>query len=129
MHTLKIKPLSVNQAWKGKRFKTDLYKAYEKELFHILPKKDINPKAKLAIHIEFGFSNSGSDIDNPVKPFFDVLQKKYGIDDKSIHFHSVQKIVVKKGQEYIKFSILEYKRSVMDRIINIIFSSLRHRLF
>ena len=29
---IEIKPLSVNTAWKGRRFKTDAYKAYEIEL-------------------------------------------------------------------------------------------------
>ena len=91
-------------------------------------KKKIDLNAKLCIHIEFGFSNSSSDIDNPVKPFFDVLQKKYGIDDKNIYFHSVQKVIVKKGEEYIKFSISEYKRGPIDRILNLIFSSIKSRL-
>ena len=34
---LKIKPLSVNQVWQGKRFKTKTYKDYEKNVLAILP--------------------------------------------------------------------------------------------
>lgn len=70
-----IKPLSVNEAWQGKRFKTDAYKSYEKNLLLLLPRMAI-PTGKMKVFFEFGLSNVCSDIDNPVKPFLDVLQKK-----------------------------------------------------
>jgi Holliday junction resolvase RusA-like endonuclease len=97
-----IKPLSVNDAWKGRRFKTDSYKNYEKELLLILPDIDI-PDGDLAIFLQFGFSSSGSDWDNPIKPFVDVLQKKYGFNDSRIHMAVVNKVKVKKGKEYIRW--------------------------
>ena len=53
---LKIKPLSVNDAWQGKRFKTDTYKAYEKQVLLMLPKIEI-PEGPLTINLEFGFSS------------------------------------------------------------------------
>ena len=34
---LMIKPLSVNEAWQGKRFKTNSYKSYEKDVMRLLP--------------------------------------------------------------------------------------------
>ena len=33
---LNIKPMSVNEAWQGKRFKTNEYKQYEKSCFILL---------------------------------------------------------------------------------------------
>jgi len=51
---LKIKPLSVNEAFKGRRFKTDKYDAFIQKMFYILPKEiDIPDQTniKLAIHI------------------------------------------------------------------------------
>jgi len=39
MITVKIKPLSANEAWKGRRFKTDEYKTYEHSLHYLLPRK------------------------------------------------------------------------------------------
>lgn len=100
MTKIDIKPLSVNKAWRGKRFKTDFYKSYEEELLWILPK---NIKVYPKLTIEFGLSSTLSDIDNPVKPFIDVLQKKYGFNDKDIDELHLYKKIVKKGQEYIDF--------------------------
>lgn len=102
---IKIKPLSVNEAWQGKRFKSPAYKDYEKELLYRLPALKLPPKPYYIIY-EFGFSNMRSDIDNPVKPFQDVLQKKYNFDDADILKITVKKVKVKKGEECIRFEIL-----------------------
>ena len=102
-----IKPLSVNKVWKGRRYKTQEYKDYENELFYILPKMDI-PKGKLSLCIKWGMSSKASDIDNCAKPFIDILQKKYGFNDKSIYNLIMEKVDVKKGEEYIKFDIEKY---------------------
>lgn len=101
-----IKPLSVNEAWQGKKFKTPKYKEYEKALMALLP--DVEPliDAKpLEIFIEVGFSNKQSDIDNIVKPFVDILQKKYKFNDRFIYKMTVEKHIVEKGNEYIEFYI------------------------
>jgi Holliday junction resolvase RusA-like endonuclease len=104
MVNLNIKPLSVNQVWQGKRFKTKLYGQYERDLLSMLPNMKL-PKPPYKLYYEFGFSNSASDIDNPIKPFQDVLQKKYDFNDSLIHHLEVKKVKVKKGFEYIKFEI------------------------
>lgn len=104
MVNVKIKPLSVNQCWQGKRFKTPKYKQYEKALLLMLPKIKL-PLPPYKVYYEFGFSNSLSDWDNPIKPFQDVLQKKYNFDDRHIFEATVKKTKVKKGEEYIKFEI------------------------
>jgi Holliday junction resolvase RusA-like endonuclease len=102
--TIYIKPLSVNGAWQGKRFKTPAYKKYERDLLLLLPQMTM-PKAPYEINIEVAFSSKASDLDNILKPFLDVLQKKYAINDKDIYRLSVEKTIVPKGQEFIKFSI------------------------
>lgn len=102
---IKIKPLSVNEAWQGRRFKTYAYKTYEKEL--LLKLKTVNiPEGRLILCVTFGVSNSNSDWDNPVKPFQDVLQKKYRFNDSRIAKAFVEKEVVKKGDEFIHFILL-----------------------
>lgn len=103
-NTLKIKTLSVNQAWQGRRFKTKAYKDYEKLLFNILPDIEI-PKGELKICFEFGFSNKASDIDNPTKPLLDIFQKKYGFNDKLIYSLHIDKKIVCRGEEYFSFSV------------------------
>jgi len=101
-----INPISVNKCWQGRRFKTPAYKSYETELLHILPNMKVG-KGELTIIIEFGFSSKLADIDNPLKPFLDVLQKKYLFNDRDIFKLGVEKKIVSKGNEYIKFDIVE----------------------
>ena len=105
-----IKPLSVNDAWQGRRFKTPEYKKYERDLLLLLPKIEV-PNGKLQIYLEWGFSSSGSDWDNPIKPFVDVLQKKLNFNDNRIELAHVSKKKVKKGEEYIKFNITPYEET------------------
>ena len=103
-HTIKIKPLSVNQAWKGRRFKTQAYKDYEQELYYMLPNLSI-PKDEISLQIAWGFSNSASDIDNPIKPFLDVLQHKYNFNDRMIYELILKKQLVTKTNDFINFDI------------------------
>lgn len=103
---INIKPLSVNQVWQGKRFKTKAYKDYEKEVLLTLKPIEVNG-GKLRLHLRFGVSSKNADIDNPVKPFVDCLQKKYGFNDRQIYQLTVEKIDVPKGQEFIEFEITE----------------------
>jgi Holliday junction resolvase RusA-like endonuclease len=109
MHTLNIKPLSVNDAWKGRRFKSDKYKQYAKDVRLLLPKQITIPKGELGIRFHFYFSNKASDWDNPIKPLQDVICACYGIDDRHIYLAIIEKFIVKKGQEKIEFEIFEYK--------------------
>jgi len=107
MTHIDIKPLSVNEAWKGKRFKTDSYKVYENSVLWLLPKITI-PEPPFVIHFKFGFSSTLSDWDNPVKPFQDILSKKYKFNDKLIRRAIVETEIVEKGKEYIEFEISKY---------------------
>lgn len=100
-----IKPLSVNEAFQGKRYKTKKCKAYEKELLFKLKPKAIPKDKMLRIELFFGFSNSGSDLDNPVKILVDVFQKKYGFNDNQVFEMNIRKVQVKKGNEFIEFAI------------------------
>ena len=102
---LKIKPLSVNKAWQGRRFKTKEYQKFESEMLLILPKFKGEIPDKIRIELFFGFSNSASDLDNPIKMVLDCLQKKYGFNDKNIFELNVRKCLVKKGLEFIHIGI------------------------
>lgn len=106
MVTVKIKPLSVNECWQGKRFKTKKYLTYENHLLLMLPKIKI-PAAPYELYLKFGFSSAASDWDNPIKPFVDILQKKYGFNDKLIKRAVVDVEQVKKGEEFVLFELKE----------------------
>lgn len=102
---IELKPLSVNDAWQGRRFKTEEYKSWQKTLLLMLPKLKIKFKGDLRADFVFGFSSNASDIDNPLKPLIDTLQKKYGFNDNQIQELTVKKEIVSKGKEFIKISI------------------------
>lgn len=103
---IEIKPLSVNQVWQGKRFKTKVYKDYEKEALLKLKPMQVGD-GRLSISLRFGVSSKNADVDNPIKPFLDILQKKYGFNDRQIYLLTVEKVDVPKGSEYIEFEIKE----------------------
>lgn len=102
------KPLSVNEAWRGRRFKSANYTSYETKMLWLLPNIDI-PQPPFEIHFKFGFSSKSSDWDNPIKPFQDILSKKYGFNDKLIRKAVVETEMVNKGNEFIEFEITTYK--------------------
>lgn len=104
MYQLNIKPLTVNQAWCGRRFKTSKYKEYEKELWYTLPRIKV-PEGKLKVHYQFGFSYKGSDYDNAIKQFQDIISRKYKFNDSRIYKAIVEKIDVDKEKEFIRFKI------------------------
>jgi len=99
-----VKPMTMNQAYRGRRYKTDLYKAYIRNCIFRLKPMEI-PEGNLELHIQIGVSSKGFDLDNCLKPFIDILQKKYGFNDNRIYHIGAYKRIVPKGQEYISFSI------------------------
>ena len=101
---LDIKPLSVNCAWKGRRFKTDKYNRYISDVLRMLKPVKV-PDGPLELYLKFGFSSASSDFDNPVKCFVDCLQKKYGFNDKMIKRCIIEVDQVKKGKEFIEWDL------------------------
>jgi Holliday junction resolvase RusA-like endonuclease len=99
------KPMSVNLAWQGKRFKTPAYKVYENSMILMMPKGKIETDEMLRVEFFFGFSNKSSDLDNPVKLLMDIAQKKYSFNDKMVFELNVRKCIVKKGEEFIQMGI------------------------
>lgn len=101
MHKIekKIKLLSVNEAWQGRRFKTKNYDSYEKTLLYTLPNEKINLIKCYYIIFIFNFSNKLSDWDNPIKPLQDILQKKYEFNDRDVDIAMVYKNIVPKKDE------------------------------
>lgn len=104
MIEIKIKALSINSAFEGRRFKTPLYNKYQHNVLLMLPKIKVG-NAPYSLDIEFGLSSKLNDLDNGLKPFIDCLVKKYGFDDRDIYRLSAIKTIVKKGSEFIKFNL------------------------
>lgn len=99
---ISIKPMSANVAYTGRRFKTKKYRAYRKELMLSLKNKQV-PDGDLEIEILWGLDVRG-DVDNPIKPFLDILQEKYQFNDVRVKKITVEKV---RG-EFIDFKIKVY---------------------
>lgn len=100
-----IKPLSSNDTWRGRRFKTNAYKVYSTAVTLLLPKTIDIPSGPLKVSYEFGLSSNGGDIDNPIKSFTDIIAKKYHFNDNRVMQVTARKVIVSKGDEYISFFI------------------------
>ena len=107
MERLGIKPLSINQAYQGRKFSTPELKTY-KMIVHAMLPKIMKPEGKLALFLRFGMSSKQSDVDNCVKCFQDCLAEKYGFNDKMIYKLSVEKVDCASGAEFIDFEIQKY---------------------
>jgi Holliday junction resolvase RusA-like endonuclease len=108
-----IKPLSVNEAWKGRRMKTDKYIEYSKAVLECLPKVYL-PRPLLAVHYHFGLSSKSSDWDNCIKEWQDLLSVHYGFNDNEIMVGIVSKEYVKKGYEFAEFTFIESKEQFIE---------------
>lgn len=106
---IKIKPLSVNEAWKGRRYKTAKYDHYRSLVLYSLPRKMDIPDGVFCVACRWGLSSKNADFDNPIKPFIDALQMKYKFNDRQISQGLIEKVYVKKGEEFIEFFIYEKK--------------------
>jgi len=101
---INIKPLSVNQAYTWRRFKTENYRQYEKALIMLLPKIEIKQNTKLKLEMVV-WINWRQDIDWVLKCFIDILQRFHWFNDNMIYEIHIQKEKVKKWQEYIDFDL------------------------
>ena len=104
-----IKPLSANQAWLGKKTKTPAYREYERRLMAALPDLEI-PDGPMTLKVIVRYSSRLADIDNALKPFIDILQKRYAFNDRHIYKLLVVKEIVPKGEEQLLFKLEEYRR-------------------
>lgn len=99
-----IRPLSVNEGYTGRRFKTEAHRAWHRSVLFLLPKMNV-PPPPYEIYLKFGFSSESSDFDNCVKFFVDSLSDKYRFNDKKIRRAIIDVVIVPNGKEYIEFSL------------------------
>lgn len=89
---LDIKPLSVNKAWQGRRFKSPEYKQYEEDVAKLLMivKPTPAPEEKLQVTYRFYLKNhKNSDNDNPIKPLQDILVACGVIKDDRLIYRTI----------------------------------------
>lgn len=104
MARINIKPLSVNDAYRGRRFATRDLTQYKEDLGWLLPKMEV-PKGPLAVKYIFGVSSGRSDLDNCCKTFQDIIANQYGFNDAMIYHIEMEKAIVQKGHEFVEFEL------------------------
>ena len=115
---LDIKPLSVNQVWRGRRFKTPEYKQYEKDVSLLLcsqrllyKNSSLKEDNKYYFEVSYIFYLRNFhcfDIDNCIKPLQDILVKNGIIpDDRRIVKFTAQKIPSKIDRIEIGIKVIE----------------------
>lgn len=104
---VRVKAISVNDAFTGRRFKTPYYEQYTKVMLELMPDIVI-PAPPFKILIRVGFSNTLSDCSNIIKNLEDICQERYQFNDRDVFDIRAVKEIVKKGQEYIDLSIGTY---------------------
>ena len=102
--------------YKGRRWKTSEARAFEEAfrtylLIHF-PSPEI-PSGPLTIHWEFGV-NKLFDCTNCLKLAEDVLADYAGFNDNRVYGTTIIKNVVKKGDEFIAFSITNFDRNTLQ---------------
>lgn len=116
-----LKPLSVNEAWQGKRYKSKKYKAYCKDVPMFLPSHITIPKGQMIICFDWYFSSGRSDWDNPIKPLQDIICSAYGLEDNNFYRAIIRKHLVDKGDERSEFRIHELtdkNLEIIDRMLD-----------
>lgn len=102
-----LKPLSVNEAFQGKRFKTKKCKDFESNFFLFAPKMK---KISGAVSIEYRFhlkNHKMTDVDNLVKILQDAIVKCGYIDDDRMIYKSTSEKIPSKD-DMIFFRIQKY---------------------
>lgn len=120
MIKLYIKPLSVNRAYKGRKFPTDALKRYKNTMPLLLPKQLQLPPDKLVLIFRFHFKRKASDVDNCCKAAQDIITSYYGVDDREIYMTLNEKIINYEEPEYLEFEFLSYTQNMFNKCREVI---------
>lgn len=101
-----IKPISINKAYRGKRFKSKDYIQFEKDCSWWMKGKKIS--GEVEIHYKFFVKNfARTDVDNCIKPTQDLLVK-YGLIDDDCHIKKLVAEKFKSDEEKMEIEIFKY---------------------
>ena len=106
-HKVDMKPISVNKAWKGRRYKTDEYKVWRQEaLYRIKLMKLEKIEGWVEVHINSYLKNFKiTDEANLLKAIFDALVDAEVIeDDRFIKRHTSEKH--ESDEDYFTFEVV-----------------------
>lgn len=111
-----ISALSVNRAYKGRRFRTPDHKMYKDRLaieFRRFKLPLIDDRA--FIYIKFGITDQ-QDVTNGIKMFEDALCNHIGINDRKVGMLICEKEVVKRVDRFIEFGIYNSREELLNEV-------------
>lgn len=107
---INYRPFSLNRAWRvgkgGHIYKTKEAKEWEKAVFYLLPRRQRKflekiKKGPLGLQVHFYCKKAKKfDLDNQLKLLIDILQAKYGFNDRNIWY--IEAIKFESEEEKIK---------------------------
>ena len=104
---IKLKPLSVNKCWKGRRFKTKDYLDYEKCLLLMIGKQKMI-KGYVEVEYHFHIKNyKMSDVGNFEKPLSDIIVKAGMIEDDRF----IKRLIIEKFKSNQEYLIIKKKKN------------------
>jgi len=110
-----IKPLSTNKMYTGVKRRSIYYKQFSREVLKYLNEnyyycKGLVLTGNLKLVLEVGVSSTLMDASNCIKAIEDVIVKWCGSwDDRQIYSITIDKYIVRKGEEYINFSLTKLR--------------------
>lgn len=105
-----IKPLSYKVSWSKNGHKTKEFKAYEYQLNTILPKRYKLPKPPYKLSITFATKTKQTNIQDPLLPLIDILQRKYLFKMQDLEKIELLKETTDSDKEYIKIKFSTLKK-------------------
>lgn len=111
-----LKPMSINVAWQGRRYKTKDYKAYERAFFYSTkpPKEKIDGEVAV-LYVLYLRYYGRTDVGNLEKPLSDLLVKRGFIeDDRFIKY--LQLIKVRSKEEKMAVFIEPFSKEGVEKL-------------
>ena len=111
-HNFDFKALSANKMFYRAKQMTKEYREWREAIY-----EDIDDRTKwpfeeldcLDFSVKVGFSSKLADVDNAIKPLLDTFQYLFAFNDRCVYKVTIEKEIVKKGQEYFDVTVKEYK--------------------
>lgn len=105
-----LKPFSANKMYTGRKRKSIYYKQFIREVLTSLEDdaRSVPRSGMLRVCFVFNVENIAADVDNMVKPMLDILQTKYGFNDRQVFSLVVDKYLVDADEVGIYYEIKKY---------------------
>lgn len=102
-----LKPLTVSNAWQGRRFKTSSYKKWEQDALHFIPKTTVYGPVSVVVEL-YVKNHKRIDVDNCLKTLLDTLTKS-GIYDDDSKIYELHVYKYQSDDEFISICITPYE--------------------